>query len=218
MKSAILFLLTLIIPGAIANAQSGRRGIQPPPSTPPVQLSELPIESRPPIERVPDASTPLIRKPVAPPPLTSLPDDVFNRRFQALDDTDFSFSDFSGKVIVVNLWATWCGPCRSEIPQYEKVRKAFAGKPVEFIGLTTEDPATDVTRVRKFANDFNFGFRLGWADDVTTRVLMNGHTAIPQTLVIGKDGRVISHWSGYSPSHGGRHLREVVESALRESK
>ena len=43
-------------------------------------------------------------------------------------------------MIVVNVWATWCGPCRREVPDYEKVRKEFAGREVEFIALTTEDP------------------------------------------------------------------------------
>lgn len=216
MRNTFLLLLTLIILAVITNAQSGRRGMPPPPSTPPVQLTELPLETRPAAERVPDASTPLVRKPVARPPLTTLPDNVLQRQLQSLDDTWFSLGDFSGKVIVVNIWATWCGPCRSEVPEYEKVRQRFAGKAVEFIGLTTEDPESDGPRVRKFVNDFHFGFRLAWADGAVASVLMNGERAIPQTLVIGKDGRVISHWSGYSRSQGGRHLREVVESALGE--
>jgi thiol-disulfide isomerase/thioredoxin len=142
---------------------------------------------------------------------------VLQRELQALDDSSFKLADFKGKVIVVNIWASWCGPCRSEVPEYEKVRKAFAGQAVEFIGLTTEDPRTAGQRVKQFARDHHFGFRLGWADQDTAGVLMNGRNAIPQTLVVGKDGRVISHWTGYSSSMGGSHLREVVKQALKEA-
>jgi thiol-disulfide isomerase/thioredoxin len=132
---------------------------------------------------------------------------------EALDQSTFRLADFSGKVIVVNLWATWCGPCRREVPDYEQVRKHFADRGVEFIALTTEDPTTTRARVQKFVRDFNFKFRIGWADGETARTLMNGRNIIPQTLVIGADGRVISHWSGYSPQNGDR-LRTAIEKAL----
>ena len=72
--------------------------------------------------------------------LTALPESLLNRQIKSIDKGSFSFTDFSGKVIVVNIWASWCGPCRMEVPDYEKVRKEYAGRRVEFIGLTTEDP------------------------------------------------------------------------------
>ena len=105
-----------------------------------------------------------------------------------------------------------------EVPDYEKVRKEYAGRAVEFIGLTTEDPRTSSDRVNKFARDFKFGFRLGWADREMARTLMNGRNVIPQTLVISPDGRIVSHWRGYSPGHGCDRLREAIERALSEAK
>jgi thiol-disulfide isomerase/thioredoxin len=56
------------------------------------------------------------------------------------EGANFRLADFHGKVIVINLWASWCGPCRREIPEYEKVRKSYEGRNVEFVALTTEDP------------------------------------------------------------------------------
>jgi len=176
-----------------------------PPPPPPERLSEPPIVSS--VERAT----------VAPAALTVLPESVFKRQLKALDSGTFSLADFGGKVLVVNLWASWCGPCRREVPEYEKVRKEFAGRGVEFIGLTTEDQRTSSERVRQFARDLHFGFRLGWADHETAVVLMNGRNSIPQTLVIAPDGRIISHWRGYSPGQGGDHLRETIERALSET-
>ncbi len=200
--------LLLILLGAMfsfsAAAQSGRRGMTPPPTPPPEKLSEPPIV------------LPAERASVGPAELNALPESVLKRQLRALDNGSFSLADFSGKIIVVNLWASWCGPCRREVPEYEKVRKDFAGRGVEFIGLTTEDPRTSSERVKQFARDFKFGFRLGWADRETAGVLMNGRGGIPQTLVIAADGRIVSHWRGYGPGQG-NHLRETIEHALAEA-
>src|SRR5258708_32904879 len=188
MRKTFLLILLITICAVGAGAQSGRRGMKPLPPPPPEKLSEPPIV-------LPE------RAAVLPFELTALPESVFKRQLRAIDNGTFSLADFSGKIVVVNLWATWCGPCRREVPDYEKVRKEFAGRGVEFIGLTTEDPRTSSKRVRDFVRKLNFGFRLGWADGETARTLMNGSSAIPQTLVIAPDGRVVSHWQGYSPGH-----------------
>jgi len=150
----------------------------------------------------------------APAELLILPESVRERQIKMLDNGSFRLSDFQGKVVVINLWASWCGPCRREVPEYEKVRKAYAGRNVEFIGLTTEDQRTSSDRVKKFLREINFGFRLGWADHETARTLMNGKNAIPQTLVIDADGRIVNHWTGYSPGHSGDHLKQTIEEAL----
>ena len=203
-KTFLLILLGAMFAGSAA-AQSGRRGMTPPPPPPPEKLSEPPIV------------LPAERASVAPAELTVLPEGVLKRQLKALDQGTFSLADFGGKVVVVNLWASWCGPCRREVAEYEKVRKEFAGRGVEFIGLTTEDPRTSYDRVKQFARDFKFGFRLGWADRETAVALMSGRNAIPQTLVIAPDGRILSHWRGYSPREGGSRLRETIERALAEA-
>ena len=64
--------------------------------------------------------------------------------------------------------------------------------------------------VDKFVRNADFGFRLGWADPEMVDTLMNGRGAIPQTLVINADGRVIKHWTGYKRGQ----LKEALENAL----
>ncbi len=194
-----LFLLAAF--AANASAQSGRK-----------------IIPRPPTQTEPPVQAPIFSQPEVAPPsraeLNSLPESLLQRPLKSLDKGSFRLADFDGKVVVVNLWASWCGPCRNEVPEYEKVRKEYAGRDVEFIGLTTEDPRTSSDRVRQFAHSFNFGFRLGWADHETAFTLMNGNRSIPQTLVIARDGRIISHWNGYSRGQSGDRLRATIERAL----
>lgn len=146
--------------------------------------------------------------------MSVLPESLRTRELLALDNKTFRLADFDGKVVVVNLWATWCGPCRREVPDYEKVRKEFADREVEFIALTTEDPVTEGKRVEKFVRDFNFGFRIGWADGATARTIMNGRTSIPQTLVIDKNGQIVSHWRGYSATESRNRLKQAIEKGL----
>src|SRR5262245_52253586 len=147
-------------------------------------------------------------RPAPPPALMFLPETLREHEIKALDNTTFRLEDFHGKIVVINIWASWCGPCRREIPEYEKVRKSLQGREVEFVGLTTEDPRTASDKVNKFLRDTPFGFRLGWADRELAHTLMNGRGAIPQTLVIDGDGRVLNHWSGYSSGQSGSRLKE----------
>ncbi len=198
-------LLLAIVLAASAAAQSGRKGT----------AARSPVPTQPEIQPTIDSQPE--RAPAAPSELRSLPEDLLKRQLKALDKGSFSLADFGGKVIVVNVWASWCGPCRMEVPDYEKVRKEYDGRGVEFIALTTEDPRTSSERVRQFARDFNFGFRLGWADRETAFTLMNGRNSIPQTLVIAADGRVISHWRGYTRGQSRDRLRQTIESALAET-
>jgi len=202
-----LFLPLLLVAASALNAaaQSGRR-VTAPRSTP-----TAPIQ--PPLNPEPEISPRVA--PVAPSGLLFLPESLRERQIKTLDSGSFRFADFHGKVVVINLWASWCGPCRREVPEYEKVRKAYAGRDVEFIGLTTEDPRTSSDRVNKFLRDISFGFRLGWADRETARTLMNGKNSIPQTLVIDANGRIVNHWSGYSPGQSGSKLKQTIDHALQ---
>jgi thiol-disulfide isomerase/thioredoxin len=204
MKRVLLLIFIATVSSANAAAQSGRKitNRPPPPPTPePVQES---------LRTEPD------NVPPGPANMTALTESMLNRPLRSIDNSTFRLADFTGKVIVVNLWATWCGPCRREVPDYEKVRKEYAGRNIEFIALTTEDPNVARERVQKFARDFNFGFRIGWADRETARALMNGRNGIPQTLVIGADGRIVNRWTGYSSSESRGRLREAIDRALSE--
>jgi thiol-disulfide isomerase/thioredoxin len=196
---ALLSVLTLSV-----SAQSGRRVANPPPPPPPpppVEATEAPPERI--MPTMDDTGV--------------LPERYLDHELKAVDKGTFKLSDFTGKVIVINLWATWCGPCRAEVPDYEKVRKEFSGKPVEFIALTTEDPRVAEQKVKQFVRDFNFGFRIGWADREIRSALMTGRSAIPQTIVISSNGHVVNHWSGYSRSESRDRLRQTIERALAEA-
>ena len=115
-----------------------------------------------------------------------------------MDGAAFRLSDFKDKVIVVDLWATWCGPCRLEIPHLVELQKEYGGKGVEIIGLTTEDPDEAGTQVRDFAREFKINYKLGWSPKEVSLALMNGSPSIPQTFVIAPGGRIVTKFRGFS--------------------
>ena len=204
MKTLLILLALALAAATPAFAQSGRRISNPQPTyTAPIQP---PVNPEPPVR--PSVAT-------GPGPLAFIPESLRERQIKGIDkNPSFRLSDFQGKVVVINLWASWCGPCRREVPEYEKVRKSYAGREVEFVALTTEDPRESSEQVNKFLRSVTFGFRLGWADDEMARVLMNGRRSIPQTIVMDSDGRIIKHWSGYSPGRSGDRLKDAIDQAL----
>lgn len=198
----ILLLIVIVACSVQLFAQSGRRVANT--RTPPVQ---------PPVNPEPERSP----EPPPLPPTTNLrfiPERLLDRKIKTLDQGSFRLADFQGKVMVINLWASWCGPCRREVPEYETVRQQYSGKNVEFIGLTVDDQDAADT-VKRFVRDTKFGFTLGWADREMAQILMNGRRSIPQTIVIGSDGSVINHWVGYAQRSSGNRLRQALDDALR---
>jgi thiol-disulfide isomerase/thioredoxin len=143
-------------------------------------------------------SKPGAQQPQAKPQLETVPAAAWETEIQAVDGASFRLSDFKDKVVVVDLWATWCGPCRLEVPHLVELQKEYGGKGVEIIGLTTEDPDEAETLVRDFAKEFKINYKLGWSPREVSLALMNGNQSIPQTFVIAPGGRIITKFRGFS--------------------
>src|SRR5215218_7114056 len=89
-----------------------------------------------------------------------LPAEVTGRELRDLSGRAFRLDDFRGRVYVVNLWATWCGPCRLEIPGFNKIYEDYRARGVEFVGLTAEDPGEDSELVSQFVGEFRMNYRV----------------------------------------------------------
>lgn len=143
----------------------------------------------------------------------ALPDAVKDAEISALDGKTFRLSDFRGKVVVLNLWATWCGPCKAEIPHLVELNREYGGR-VEFIGLTTEDRATSEPLVREFVREYKMDYRVGFSGAPFALALMQNRTSIPQLFVI-RDGHIFYRFIGFNPELSPPRLREAVETTLK---
>jgi len=154
--------------------------------------------------------------PPASAPVVMLPANVSNAELKAVAGAPIRLSEYNGKVLVVNLWATWCGPCRLEIPELVKLGKEFRSRGLEIVGLSTEDPEATAQSVPQFIKNYNVDYRVGWATPEVAITLMQGRDAIPQSFVISRSGRIIKRFIGFNPVATPPQIRAAIEEALNE--
>ena len=158
------------------------------------------------------------KAPANPAARIKVPVKVMETSFPVLDAKPRRLTEYAGKVLVVDIWATWCGPCRVEIPHLIELGKEFKGQGVEIIGLTTEDPAKDTEKVRDFVKEFKINYPIGFANGEFAAHLQQGRNAIPQTYVIGRDGEVYKHFVGFNAQISPAQLRAAVGEAVAVAK
>lgn len=152
------------------------------------------------------AETPVIASssPVAKGPLKSsdyppLVEKAAQADMQHLDGTTSKVSDRKGKVLLLNIWATWCGPCLSEIPQLVKMQDTFRDKGFEIIGLNADDGDTK-EKIEEFSTRLNINYTVVWAPTDMQFALfkVSKFDGIPQSFVIDRDGRLRGVFKGAS--------------------
>ena len=145
----------------------------------------------------------------------SLAPNVLNADLKTVNGNSIKLANYSGKVLLVNLWATWCGPCQMEIPELVKLYNEFQPQGFEIVGLSTENPDASAEAVRNFVRNYRMDYQVGWAPSDVAIALMRGDTAIPQSFLIARDGRIIKRFVGFSREKTPPVLREAVEAALK---
>jgi thiol-disulfide isomerase/thioredoxin len=149
--------------------------------------------------------------------LSSLPQNVLDAENKAASgDQPIKLGDYSGKVLLINLWATWCGPCRMETPELVKLHKEFQSRGVEMVALSTEDPAASAQMVTNFVREYEVDYPVGWANREVAITLMQGRTSIPQSFIIARDGRIVKRFIGFNPETTPPQLKQALEDALVE--
>src|SRR5262249_48588424 len=160
---------------------------------------------------------PAPQQPVAPPSLNQVR--AKNFTVTTLDGEKVSLNSLlgEGKPVLIDFWATWCGPCRMEIPHLKEMHKKYGGDGLVVIGMNLEDPAEDRQAVKKFVRDFGMDYKTVFAPSQLYKFLNNGarYYRIPQTIVFGPDGAVVRRLVGYNPRMGREVLNRAVEKAVR---
>jgi thiol:disulfide interchange protein DsbD len=116
--------------------------------------------------------------------------------FHTMDGAPISIADYKGKVVVLNYWATWCIPCRSEIPEFNRVHKDLSGQGVQFVGISTDEEGAPV--VKKFLKTNPIDYQVGLSTG------MGNLEELPVTIVFDRSGNTVKRFEGI-----------VTEDALR---
>jgi thiol-disulfide isomerase/thioredoxin len=112
------------------------------------------------------------------------------------DDTGerVTLADFRGKVVVLNIWATWCPPCRREMPTLDRLEAELSGDRFAVVALSVDQSGSEVVRDFFEQEDIE---HLGLYIDTSARVLMDLRIpGIPSTLILDREGREIARLSG----------------------
>jgi cytochrome c biogenesis protein CcmG/thiol:disulfide interchange protein DsbE len=97
-------------------------------------------------------------------------------------------ADYRGDVVMINVWATWCLPCRVEMPSIEELHKAYGPKGLKIVAVSIDDPGTDAS-IRSFAKQYGLTFEI--LHDPTGRIVdQYDISGYPETFIVGKDGLI----------------------------
>ena len=107
-------------------------------------------------------------------------------KLQDLNGKEVSLEQFKGKVVVLDFWATWCGPCRMEIPGYIEMTKKYANEGLVVIGVSIDDGPEIV---KPFADKLGMNYTIVMGNEATTTAY-GATEAVPTTVIIDRDGQV----------------------------
>ena len=121
-------------------------------------------------------------------------------------------SDYKGKVVVLDFYATWCEPCRAETPRLVQMQKDYGSNGLQVIGLNVGGDE-DRARVPAFAKEYSIEYPLGFPDDSLVNEYLTDNQDIPQAFVFDRNGDLVKRFVGYSSSSGAE-LERIVKGAL----
>lgn len=115
-----------------------------------------------------------------------------NFKVKGFDNREISLAQYRGKVVILDLFATWCPPCRMEIPHFVELQQAYLGK-VAVVGLSYDQGAAK--DVLQFAKDMKINYDIYWGSEEIAQFV--GLRGIPHTLVLDAQGHVVKSYIGY---------------------
>jgi thiol-disulfide isomerase/thioredoxin len=127
----------------------------------------------------------------ASPPRTAAPE----WKLTDLNGKLVKLSDFRGKVLILDFWATWCAACRIEIPQFVELQKRYGNKGLTVIGVSLDEQGPEV--VKKFAKRFGVNYPIVIGNEKVAEAY-GGIEGIPTTFVIDREGRIVGSHIGYN--------------------
>ena len=156
------------------------------------------------------ASLWLASRPGAPPttPARVSPSALFAATFADTAGAPGSLGRYQGKIVVLNFWATWCAPCREEMPAFKRLQDRWGSRGVQFVGITNEEPQ----RVERFGRDLGINYPLwvgGEEVGELARRLGNGLGVLPFTVLIDRQGNILE-------ARVGPYSESMLESRLTQ--
>jgi peroxiredoxin len=148
------------------------------------------------------------RRALMPNPMGSIAPDF---TLPSVDGQKVKLSDYRGKAVLLNFWATWCSPCKVEIPWFLELEKQYGPQGLVVIGVSMDDDSKE--QVAKFSRDMKIDYPvLVGTDDVADTY--GGVDGLPTTFYIGRDGKIVKRMQGLG-SHS--EIEDSIRAALAQN-
>jgi thiol-disulfide isomerase/thioredoxin len=168
--------------------------------------------------KVTEKKTPVVS---APPGNTTYPmpplevSSINNMGWTVADGKRSLFSEYKGKVLILDYYATWCNPCRKSIPHLIELQKKHGDRGLQVIGLNVGGPE-DLEKVPGFGRELGIQYPLAVPDDELVEFMLSDIDSIPQTFVFDREGLLVEREIGLGPNSAAR-IDSAVENALKVS-
>ncbi len=127
------------------------------------------------------------------------PKALANAKLKALDGDDFRIADLKGKVVLINLWATWCAPCIEEMPHFVKLQEKYGDDGLVIVGLNSDEEPE--AKVRTFVEQQGLNYKIGWSTKEVVEEFINISKlpGLPQSLLLNRKGEMTGMFRGGGP-------------------
>ena len=127
---------------------------------------------------------------------------------QSLDGKNMSLSDLRGKAVLLNFWATWCSPCKIEMPWFIELQKQYGSQGLQVVGVAMDDSSKE--DIAKFASDMGVNYPVLLGKEAVGEAY-GGVPALPETFFIGRDGKIVDKIIGLK---GRAEIEDAIKKAL----
>jgi thiol-disulfide isomerase/thioredoxin len=127
---------------------------------------------------------------------------------QSLDGTNLRLSDLRGKAVLLNFWATWCSPCKIEMPWFIELQKQYGSQGLQIVGVAMDDSSTE--DIEKFAKDMGVNYPVLLGKEAVGEAY-GGVPALPESFFIGRDGKIVDKIIGL---RGKAEIEDSIKRAL----
>ncbi|MEO1766636.1 TlpA family protein disulfide reductase [Thiobacter aerophilum] len=124
------------------------------------------------------------------PPNGMTPERLYALTFADLEGRPQALGRWHGQVVVLNFWATWCPPCRAEMPEFVRVQQRYGARGFSFVGIALDEPAA----VQAFARELgiNYPLLIGGAQGATLARSLGSRGALPFSVILDRQGRIVA--------------------------
>ncbi len=129
-----------------------------------------------------------------------------------VDNRAVSLSDYAGKVVLLNFWATWCQPCQVEMPQLDKLQRELGDKGLVVLAISTDD-ARSASTVKPLVKRNGYTFRVLLDKETKVVSMYNPAKTLPYSVLVDREGRIAYVHMGYTPGDE-VEIREKIEALL----